>query len=105
MRLHVVALALVAALSACTAAQDKKPEQKPDSNDQKVTVAKGETVTELGKSVMYVLQVKSNDYWFGSNDRGVYRYDGKSIVNFTLNAACRSRAGTASVAERLDDAA
>ena len=32
---------------------------------------------------MYVFQAKNNDYWFGSDDRGVYRYDGKTIVNFT----------------------
>ena len=32
---------------------------------------------------MYVFQAKNNDYWFGSNDRGVYRYDGKTLVNFT----------------------
>ena len=62
-----------------------KPEQKADStsNDKKAPVAKGETVSELGKSVMYVFQAKNNDYWFGSNDRGVYRYDGKALVNFT----------------------
>jgi ligand-binding sensor domain-containing protein len=39
----------------------------------------------LGKSVMYVFQARNNDYWFGSNDRGVYRYDGKALVNFTTN--------------------
>jgi ligand-binding sensor domain-containing protein len=32
---------------------------------------------------MYVFQAKNNDYWFGSNDRGAYRYDGKTLVNFT----------------------
>ncbi|MBK8643649.1 MAG: hypothetical protein IPN15_16005 [Saprospiraceae bacterium] len=24
-----------------------------------------------------------NNYWFSSNGEGVYRYDGKTIVNFT----------------------
>src|SRR5262245_45420345 len=85
----IVASFLVAALSACAARQDKNPDAEPapkaDStpNDQKAPVAKGETVSELGKSVIYVFQAKNNDYWFGSNDRGVYRYDGKAIVNFT----------------------
>ena len=71
--------------SACAAGQDKpaETEQKADSNDKKATAAKGEIVSELGKSVMYVFQAKNNDYWFGSNDRGVYRYDGKTLVNFT----------------------
>jgi ligand-binding sensor domain-containing protein len=69
-RLHV--LAALAVFSACVTGQEKKP-----------PAAKGEVVTELGKSVMYVFQAKNNDYWFGSNDRGVYRYDGKSLVHFT----------------------
>lgn len=83
----VIALSLIAAVSACASGQDKSPPaksaEKANSNDKKTTVAKGEIVSELGKSVMYVFQAKNNDYWFGSNDRGVYRYDGKIIVNFT----------------------
>src|SRR4051812_39462785 len=76
-----------AAGSARASAQDRdpKPEQKAasTSNDEKAPFAEGEAVPELGRSVMYVLQAKNNDYWFGSNDRGVYRYDGKAIINFT----------------------
>src|SRR4051794_3713331 len=83
----VIPISLVAAVSACASAQDKslKPQQKANStsNDKKAPVAKGETVPELGKSAMYVFQAKNGDYWFGSNDRGVYRYDGKTLVNFT----------------------
>jgi ligand-binding sensor domain-containing protein len=72
------ALATLALFSSVVAAQDREvanPESKP--------AAKGTVVTELGKSVMYVFQTKNGDYWFGSNDRGVYRYDGKSLINFT----------------------
>jgi hypothetical protein len=70
-------------LGPCAAGQDGKPVEKADGTDRKVTVAKGEVVTELGESVMYVFQAKGGEYWFGSNDRGVYRFDGKSLVNFT----------------------
>ncbi len=82
MRLHhtLIALSIIAAPSACIAGQDKSPPAKPA---QKASVAKGETVSELDKSLLYVFQAKNNTYWFGSNDRGVYRYDGKSLVNFT----------------------
>src|SRR4051794_10618405 len=64
---------------------DVKPGQKAaiTSDDEKAPLAKGEAVPELGSSVMYVLQARNDDYWFGSNDRGVYRYDGKVLVNFT----------------------
>ena len=78
MRLHhaVIALALIVTLSACAAGQDKNPKSPPK--------AKGETVSELGKSAMYVFQAMNNDYWFRSDDRGVYRYNGKTLVNFTM---------------------
>lgn len=67
-----LALALVAALSSRVVAQDKVP-----------AVAKGEIVTELDKAIMHVFQAKNGDYWFGSKERGVYRYDGKTLVRFT----------------------
>src|SRR5207245_6891263 len=72
----LIALSLIAALSACTAGQDKglpaKPTRQANSaaNDQKATVAKGETVTELDKAIFYILQAKDNTYWFGSDGRG-----------------------------------
>lgn len=82
-----IALNIIAALSACAAGQDQSESststQNVDGSDQKGPVAKGEIVSELGKSATYVFQAMNSDSWFGSNDRGVYRYDGKVIVNFT----------------------
>lgn len=43
----------------------------------------GKSVDELGKQLWYVFQDTKNNYWFSSNGKGVYRYDGKTIVNFT----------------------
>ena len=88
LRHAVVALSLLAALSSCAGQQDKSPDARSvetdsTSIDTKAPAAKGEVVSELGKSVMYMFHAKNNDYWFGSNDRGAYRYDGKTLVNFT----------------------
>ncbi len=69
-----LAIALVTALSVGVAAQDKNP---------KPAVAKGEIVAELDPAIWRIFHAKNNDYWFGSKDRGVYRYDGKTLVNFT----------------------
>lgn len=44
---------------------------------------KGDTVSQLGDNIMTIYQDKKNNYWFGSWRTGVYRYDGKTIVNFT----------------------
>ena len=48
-----------------------------------VVVAKSDTVKELGSNIMIVYQDKKNVYWFGSWKTGVYRYDGKTMVNYT----------------------
>lgn len=82
-----LALALAAALSPGVAAQDKDPparsEPTADRKDQTPAVARGEVVSELDKAIWHVFQARNGDYWFGSYDRGVYRYDGKTLVNFT----------------------
>lgn len=46
-------------------------------------IALGDTVNKLGDHLWYVFQDKKNNYWFGSNGEGVYRYEGKTIVNFS----------------------
>lgn len=44
---------------------------------------KGDTVKELGNSIMVVYQDNKNVYWFGSWETGVYRFDGKTLINYT----------------------
>ena len=70
MRRVLPMLALIVAVSACAAGQGKE-KTNSTSKDKKASVAEGEAVSELGKSVVYVFQAKNNTYWFGSNDRGV----------------------------------
>ncbi len=43
----------------------------------------GNNVSVLGNSVMVIFQDSNKDYWFGSWKTGVYKYDGKTIVNYT----------------------
>ena len=83
----LIALSLIAALCASAAGQDKRPpaksEPKADGKDQQPAVAKGEVVAALDPAIWRVHHAKNGDYWFGSRDRGLYRYDGKTLVNFT----------------------
>jgi ligand-binding sensor domain-containing protein len=46
--------------------------------------AKGDTVTTPGDSIWVIFQDSRNNYWFGSNGQGVYRYDGTSTVRFSV---------------------
>lgn len=43
----------------------------------------GDTVKELSKNIMVIYQDKKNNYWFGSWQDGLYKFDGKVIVHFT----------------------
>lgn len=44
---------------------------------------KGDTVQQVGENIRSILQDKNGNFWFGSDGQGVYRYDGKNIVQFT----------------------
>jgi ligand-binding sensor domain-containing protein len=46
-------------------------------------IVEGDKVTKLGKSIMVIYQDKKNVYWFGSWETGIYKYDGKELVNYT----------------------
>ncbi len=69
-----------------------KTENKKDSLTEKTSVTKepkdtnsftANTVTEIGRNIISIFQDKNNNYWFGTNSDGVYRYDGKTIIHFT----------------------
>ena len=84
-----IALIFLVAMSAWAAGQDEVSPalsvRQVNGSDQRTDVAKGKVVAELDQAIFYIFQAKDNTYWFGSNDRGVYRYDGKALVNFTID--------------------
>jgi ligand-binding sensor domain-containing protein len=43
----------------------------------------GKVVDKLSDSIWYVYQDKMDNYWFASNGQGVFRYDGKTLMNYT----------------------
>jgi ligand-binding sensor domain-containing protein len=53
---------------------------KKNNTDQFIN---GDIVKELGKNIMVVYQDSNNVYWFGSWETGVYKYDGKTLINYT----------------------
>lgn len=44
----------------------------------------GDTVSALGNNIMVVYQDRKNNYWFGSWEDGLFRFDGKTILHFTV---------------------
>lgn len=44
---------------------------------------KCDTIKEPGNNIMVIFQDSKNNYWFGSWETGLYKYDGKAILHFT----------------------
>ncbi len=42
-----------------------------------------ETVSKLDKNIRSIFQDSKGQYWFGTNSAGVYRYDSKTLTQFT----------------------
>ena len=64
-------------LTSCNG-QNSTKNAKHNSN-----VVLGDTVSELSKSIWIVFQAANGDYWYGSDKDGVFRFDGKTIINFS----------------------
>lgn len=81
MKLNI--LLFLSILTLLTSCNGQTTSQKNNTKQFSEQFAKGDTVKELGSSIMFVYQDKKNIYWFGSWETGVYRYDGKTIINYT----------------------
>jgi ligand-binding sensor domain-containing protein len=57
--------------------------QKISSEKPTEPLVTGDTVRELSNNIMVIFQDKKNNFWFGSWQDGLYKYDGKSIIHFT----------------------
>lgn len=52
----------------------------------------GDTVSETDKTIFIIFQDRNNNYWFGSDGQGVYRYDGNATLHFsTKDGLCNDR--------------
>jgi len=85
MRLHhtFIALSLIAASRASTAAQDGKLFGPPAPDDQ---------AAQISEYVRKVFQDRDGNFWFGTNGDGVCRYDGKSLKYLSVEQGFGGRA-------------
>lgn len=75
----ILFISFSAIAGACSAVDNSTSKNASNQNDSIIA----DTVKELGNNIMLVYQDKKNNYWFGSWESGVYRYDGKSLINYT----------------------
>ena len=90
MKLYILLLlSILNVFTSCNGQNQKAVDIK--SEQTKKTIV-GDTVSELDKTIFIVFQANNNDYWFGSDGQGVYRYDGKTILHFeTKDGLCNNR--------------
>jgi ligand-binding sensor domain-containing protein len=55
---------------------------KPNSTTQLDSI--NATVNRIDKNIRSIFQDKNGNYWFGTNGAGVYRYDTKTLTQFTV---------------------
>jgi len=70
-------------ISILTSCNGQASNSKEHAVPLKEVNVKGDTVKELGSNIMVIYQDKKNNYWFGSWKTGVYKYDGKTLINYT----------------------
>ncbi len=73
-------LSLPFLLVGCTAQPQGTVHSDMEANH---VLLQGDTVSGLGRNIWYIFQDHNNNYWFGSDGEGLYRYDGLHCINFT----------------------
>lgn len=92
-RLNLILLSclLVNVITSCNG-QNNPPAAHTSFTNFSSINAFGDTVAQADKDVWYIFQDKENNFWFGSDGKGVYRYDGKTMLHFsTRHGLCNDR--------------
>ncbi|MFN5356693.1 MAG: two-component regulator propeller domain-containing protein [Bacteroidota bacterium] len=76
----VFILCLSAAFISC-GRPNERTEAAPSVQTQSTSL--GDTVNDLSKNIDCIFQDQQGNHWFASNGGGVYRYNGKVLVNYT----------------------
>ncbi len=80
MTLNTLLLSFILTLiTSCHGQNVSNVDKKTVNSNDKV----GSVVKALPANIWYIYQDKKDNYWYGSDGNGVFRYDGKTIQNFT----------------------
>jgi ligand-binding sensor domain-containing protein len=81
--MKLTTLLIFTILSTLNSCNGQISNRKKNTNHLNELIVKGDTVKALGNNIMVIYQDKKNIYWFGSWETGIYKYDGKELVNYT----------------------
>ena len=75
-------MTIITSLTSCNG-QNTSQVISQNENVNFIDITEVDAVKELGNNIMLVYQDKKNNYWFGSWEDGLYKYDGKTILHIT----------------------
>ena len=79
----IVLIGILTILSSCIG---HSTSVRTDSSlrNQNKAVSIGDTVSEMDKGILVIFQDSKDNYWFGGGESGVYKYDGASLVLYSV---------------------
>jgi len=75
----ILLFSILALLVSCGKQNKKSTESK---SEQTAITIEGDTVFEISNSIRCVFQDSKNNFWFATDGEGVFKYDGKTILQF-----------------------
>ncbi|WP_425421273.1 ligand-binding sensor domain-containing protein [Phaeodactylibacter xiamenensis] len=84
MNINPVKLILMVLVSSSLISCNGQGKPEPE-NAEIIPFEIGKKVTELDNQIWKVYQDTKGDFWFGSNGKGIYHYDGKKLKQFTTS--------------------
>lgn len=78
----LIKILLTVIISSSLLSCNSQVKSKPEQTEIK-TMEIGKKVSKLDNQIWAVFQDSKGNYWFGSNGQGVYKFDGKTIIQFT----------------------
>ncbi len=76
-------LCLLTIFTSCSGQGQQRPQQQWSVPGSHAKAALGDTVSRIDSATWLIYQDQHNNYWFGTDGQGVYRYDGRHILHFT----------------------
>jgi ligand-binding sensor domain-containing protein len=75
---------LFSILTAFTSDSGQNQKSVESKFEQTTNTIVGDTVFEIGSDTRCIFQDSKNNFWFATNGEGVFKYDGKTIMQFTV---------------------
>lgn len=81
----IILLGVLAFFSSCNGQTSSENTDNGIPESQLIADSPGTSVSTLEEGILLIFQDSQNNLWFGGGDKGVYKYNEKSLVLYTIN--------------------